>query len=155
AKPTWKAIERSAIALSIRSSGTSIGGNARAAGVPSAVATPVAAASTRNGQSRWDAVRLTTSSPSVTATLSASDAGTIVRREQRQRHELGQADQAEVERRAVNRVDLPADRDGDHLAAKAHREQRHEQTRVAAASQDWRDLHQLSAVRSASSIGRA
>ena len=39
-------------------------------------------------------------------------------REQEQRHELDEADQPEVERVAVDRVDLPADRDEDHLLAR-------------------------------------
>ena len=39
-------------------------------------------------------------------------------REQRQRHELGQPDQAEVECALVDRVDLPADCDCDHLGRK-------------------------------------
>ena len=45
-------------------------------------------------------------------------------REQRQRDELHQPDQAEVERVAVDRVDLPADRDRDHLPAEAEHEDR-------------------------------
>ena len=39
------------------------------------------------------------------------------KRQQRQRHELRQPDQAEIEGAPVNRVHLPADRDRRHLAA--------------------------------------
>ena len=45
-------------------------------------------------------------------------AGCAVKR-QEQRQELGQADQAQVERFAVDVVDLPADRDEHHLPPEA------------------------------------
>ena len=44
-------------------------------------------------------------------------------REQRQRQELGEADEPEVERAVADRVDLPADRDDHHLRREAVREQ--------------------------------
>ena len=45
-------------------------------------------------------------------------------REERQRQELHEPDEPEVERVAVDRVDLPADRDGEHLRREAVREER-------------------------------
>ena len=53
-------------------------------------------------------------------------------REDRQRHEFREPDEAEVERVAVDRVDLPADRDDEHLQREAVRERgRPEQREVA------------------------
>ena len=49
--------------------------------------------------------------------------------EQGQRHELRQPDQAEIEGALVDVVHLPADDDGGHLAAQAHRQQRHPEQR--------------------------
>ena len=45
-------------------------------------------------------------------------------REQRQRKELGEADQAQVERALVDGVHLPPDCDGQHLSREARRENR-------------------------------
>ena len=45
-------------------------------------------------------------------------------REERQRQELGEPDEPEVERAVADRVDLPADRDNHHLRREAVREQR-------------------------------
>ena len=50
-------------------------------------------------------------------------------REQRQRQELHQPDEAEVERVVVDRVDLPADRDREHLEGEAVREERRPEER--------------------------
>jgi len=41
-------------------------------------------------------------------------------RQQRHRRELEQSDETEIERPVVDVVDLPADRDRDHLACKVH-----------------------------------
>src|SRR5262249_62000840 len=78
-----------------------------------------------------------------------------------QRQEPEQADQAEIERRVVDRVDLPADRDRDHLAPEPHREQRDDEERVVAPVEDGREVAAeaqaqslVSAARMASSIGR-
>src|SRR4029077_8930271 len=48
---------------------------------------------------------------------------------QRQRQKLHQPHEPEVERVVVNRVDLPADRDGEHLRGKAVRQDRGEEQR--------------------------
>jgi len=48
-------------------------------------------------------------------------------REERERDELGEPNQAEVERVAADRIDLPADRDGDHVLGEAHRADRRPQ----------------------------
>ena len=54
-------------------------------------------------------------------------------REQEDRRELEQADQPEVEGVVANRVNLPADRDGDHLLRQVHRQDHdHEQREIAA-----------------------
>ena len=53
-------------------------------------------------------------------------------REDRQRRELEEADQAEVERVLVDRVDLPPDRDRDHVLGEAHAEDRRPQEREVA-----------------------
>jgi len=53
-------------------------------------------------------------------------------REQRQRQELRQADETEVERPVANRVDLPADCDDDHLRRESVREQRGPEERESA-----------------------
>jgi hypothetical protein len=45
-------------------------------------------------------------------------------REQRDRHELGEADQAEMERAVADRVHLPADRDLRHLQGEPRAEDR-------------------------------
>ena len=52
------------------------------------------------------------------------------KREQGQRQELGESDEPEVQRVARDAVDLPADRDQDHLAREAHRHDRGDQPRV-------------------------
>src|SRR5581483_10066568 len=93
--PTWPPTPRSAIAPAICSSGTISRVMARAAGFPTTLAQPATAASTRNGQS-----------------------------EHRQRQELHLADEPEVERVSVDRVDLPADRDREHLRREAVRHER-------------------------------
>src|SRR5262249_1535791 len=79
--------------------------------------------------------------------------------EDRQRQELEQADQAEVERGVVDRVDLPADGDRDHLASEPQREQRDDEEREAAPVEDGREVPPaaqaqlpVSAARMASSI---
>ena len=62
-------------------------------------------------------------------------------REERQRDELGQSDEAEVEGPVADRVDLPADRDHHHLRREAVREQRRPEQREAAHSQrGWEAL---------------
>jgi hypothetical protein len=53
-------------------------------------------------------------------------------RKQQQRRELDEAGQAEVERLAVDRVHLPADRDGDHLTRERHRTRDEREQRVVA-----------------------
>ncbi len=59
-------------------------------------------------------------------------------REHEQRHELGQADQPEVERGAVDRIHLPADRDRRHLRAEPAREDRDpEECEVALLQREW------------------
>ena len=50
-------------------------------------------------------------------------------RQDRQRHELGEAHETEVERVAVDGVDLPPDCDRDHLRREAVRERRRPQER--------------------------
>src|SRR5207237_1287708 len=55
--------------------------------------------------------------------------------ERKKRRELAQADEAEVERVAVNRIDLPADRDGHHLRREAAQEIRAEEQREVALAQ--------------------
>ena len=120
--PLWKAIERSAIALGSSSHGTSDGPSARAGRVRDRRGDAVAAASTRNGQS-WFAPAIVTheqeqrrrSTLSASAAAKTSRRGNAVgelagrQREQEQRQELAEPDQAEVERRVVDREDLPAD----------------------------------------------
>ena len=59
-------------------------------------------------------------------------------REQEQRQKLGEPDQPEIERRAVDRVDLPADGDDDHLAAEACRQQRNPEKRVVPVPESFR-----------------
>ena len=61
------------------------------------------------------------------------------KREDRQRQELHQADEAEVERVAVDRVDLPADRDREHLRREAVREERRPEKREVADLQRGRE----------------
>jgi hypothetical protein len=62
-------------------------------------------------------------------------------REQRQRQELGEADQPEVERVAVDHVHLPADRDGDHLRGQHPGQDRHQEERIVALPQQrWKAL---------------
>ena len=56
-------------------------------------------------------------------------------REEQQRQELGEADQAEVERVPVDVVDLPADRDEHHLAPEPVRDRRAQEPRVVALAQ--------------------
>ena len=103
-----------------------VGVSARAGGAPTALATPVPKASRRYGHSDEAPPIVTRRSPKMTATSTNADAAKSDRRgnrsarwpagqrEQRQRQELGEADEAEVERVPVQLVDLPADRDLAH-----------------------------------------
>ena len=134
--PICPATPRSASALGSSSCGTSSGVSARAAGLPMTFATPETAAIARNGQSFVAPF-------SVTRTRSDGDrdvqaeggrgdspprqtVGDLARRqrEQRKRQELHQSHEAEVEWIAADRVDLPADRDREHLRRQAVREDR-------------------------------
>ena len=133
--PAWLAIERSVIALCSRSTLTSVGGIARAAGHPSAIATPAPTASARYGHTSVVPDELTSARPTPMHAASSSEPAKIRRRGARsascpggqrqheQRHELGQPDPAQIERAAVQRVDLPADHHLEHLEADAHPEQ--------------------------------
>src|SRR5207244_3432191 len=56
-----------------------------------------------------------------------------------ERQELHQADESEVERIAADRVDLPADRHGEHLRGEAVRQQRRPEKREVADLQRGRE----------------
>ena len=66
--------------------------------------------------------------------------GEVPRREgeDEERQELEQAHQAEVKGVATDRVDLPADRDGDHLGGQGKRKRGAPDEREVPLSQDWR-----------------
>ena len=70
----WPTVERMASALVSSSTGTSVGGIERAAGLPSAAAIPLANESARNGQSSSAPLRLTTKQAAVIKASMASDA---------------------------------------------------------------------------------
>ena len=130
----WLAIERSAIAPGTSSGGTSSGVIAPYAGqaiefadagqrgereerpeLPRAVQRHDEQ-QRRDGQTRARA-------PAANISAARQPVGQLAhrQREQRQRDELHQADQAEVERVAVDREHLPADRDRDHVLREAQR----------------------------------
>ena len=143
-----RTVERSASARVNSSSGTRVGHIERIAGFPSAAEQPLANESARNGQSELAPERLTASSPAVIAASIASetDEDELAREpvgdraggqgEEEQRQELGQADEAEMERVPRDLVDLPADRDEHHLAGQPVRDARAEQRRVVALAQN-------------------
>ena len=132
---SWNAIDRCASALTRISCGTSDGVSARPAGAPIALPTPW---HEREREERPDVLGVRRSSPpsspdehddvrATTITASRSPARHAIRqvagrqREQQQREELREPDQAEVERVLADRVDLPADRDERHLQREAPR----------------------------------
>ena len=125
----WKAIERSAIALAISSIGTSVAESARADGPERA---PVPARK-REREERPELPRAGKADDGMRMLMTRSRGrarprGHPPRNPVRKRaggeassggDEDDQPDQAEVERVAVDRVDLPADRDGHRLAGRA------------------------------------
>ena len=142
--PIWPATPRRASAPGSSSRGTSSGVSARSAGLPTTFATPATAAIARNGQSDLAPARVTKTSSTAIATLRVNAPAVTARRgsaigdlprrqrEDRQRQELHQPDEPEVERMVVDRVDLPADRDREHLRRQPVREQgRPEEPEVA------------------------
>ena len=76
----WNTIDRRASARTRISRGTSDGVSAREAGAPSADATPVPNASTKNGHVEAAPARVTKSNPTMTATSSAVAIASSVRR---------------------------------------------------------------------------
>ena len=70
--PAWLAIDRSVIALCSKSTLTSVGGIARAAGQPSAIATPPPTASARYGHTWVVPDELTSARPTPTHAASSS-----------------------------------------------------------------------------------
>lgn len=60
--------------------------------------------------------------------------------DEEQRNELGETDESEVERVAVDRVDLPTHRDADHLDGDPAREDRDEEEREVALTQGFGQL---------------
>jgi hypothetical protein len=92
----------------------------------------LAVASTRNGHSSRAPPELTAIRHQHCPPRHA--VGQLARGDRQDEHrtELEQADQAEIERLVVDVVDLPADRDRDHLARQVHRQDdEHEQPEVA------------------------
>ena len=98
----------------------------------------------RNGHSACTPASVTARRKPAIPTSSTSDAAVTSRREHavgelsrrqredRQRHELREPDEPEVERVAVDRVHLPADRDGEHLRREPVRERRRPEQREVA-----------------------
>ena len=74
------AIDRSVIALCRNSGGTSVGGSARAAGVPSAIEVPAPAASARYGATAVFPEPLTSARPTPTPAPTSSEAANTSRR---------------------------------------------------------------------------
>ena len=127
------------VAPASSSVGTISGVSERPAGAPNAWVTPVRAASVMNGHS-------SSGSPDRDEEQQAGNdrlgddrhgeepdarqaVGDLAGRqcEQWQRHELGQPDEPEVERAPVDRIDLPADGDRNHLGRKPGGEESAEQ----------------------------
>ena len=134
--PIWPATPRSASAPGTSSVGTISGVIARAAGLPTTFATPATRREPRNGQSsrcarqrhedERDGDRDREHERAGRDRAPRQPVGDLPgrEREERQRQELHQPDEAEVERVAVDRVDLPADRDREHLRREPVREER-------------------------------
>ncbi len=141
---SWNAIERWASALTRISCGTSEGVSARPAGAPIALAHPVSSASPKNGRTlpaprnghdeegrgdeRVDDDRERVEAPA------RESVGEVARRnrEQKQRQELGEPDEPEVERILANRVHLPPDGDRRHRHREARGDERHPEEREVA-----------------------
>ncbi len=147
--PDWNAIERHAIALGISSKGTSEGPSARAAGFAIAAETPLAAGEHEEGpellcarnrdheEERRDADAERERGREDEPAREPVGEMPGREREQEQRQELAEADQAEVERRVIDREDLPTDGHRDHLDAEGLRDQRDpEQQEVALLQHD-------------------
>ena len=141
----WNAIERSAIAFAIRSNGTTVAGSARPGGTAIAFGAAdrdgeheerpelVGAVQRHDEQQQRDEDRHRGRAGEQEPPREAVGEVPGREREQRQRRELGEPDQAEVERRVVDLEDLPADGDGGHLRAEPLDEQRDPEQRVVAA----------------------
>ena len=140
----WETVERSAIAFGSSSNGTSVGVIDRIAGLPTRGR---AAAREREGEERPELVGAVDADDEQqhrdhrvdgerahVDQLSRQPVGQRPggQREEEQRQELGQADEAEVERVPGDVVDLPADGDEDHLAAEPVRDARADRERVVA-----------------------
>ena len=78
--PAWLAIERSVIAFCSRSTPTSVGGIARAAGQPSAIAMPAPTASARYGHTSVVPDELTSARPTLMHAANSSEPAKISRR---------------------------------------------------------------------------